>query len=89
MAKTTQVMKSWLIGQSLRPCLPSLTFGSHIVLTPISCRGAHSSAKPVIPKRGDKDFEPAAGGSNLQAYSLERSRQAMTDALRGTRNISS
>lgn len=53
------------------------------------CRGAHPSAKPVIPKRGDKDFEPAAGGSSLQAYSLERSRQAMTDALRGTRNISS
>ncbi|KAF8310978.1 hypothetical protein DL93DRAFT_2061606 [Clavulina sp. PMI_390] len=53
-------------------------------------RSFQSSSKAVIPKRGDKEFEPApGGGSSLQAFSLERSRQAMTDALRGTRTIAS
>ncbi|KAI0259841.1 tRNA-splicing endonuclease subunit sen54 N-term-domain-containing protein [Gloeopeniophorella convolvens] len=47
-------------------------------------------ARPVIPKRGEKDFEPTArGGSGLQTYHLDRARSAMFDALRSTRAISS
>ncbi|KIY46259.1 hypothetical protein FISHEDRAFT_47614 [Fistulina hepatica ATCC 64428] len=43
---------------------------------------------PVIPKRGEKEFEPAVGGgSGLQLHVLERSRTAMFDALRATRSI--
>lgn len=53
-------------------------------------RGVNGLDKPVIPKRGEKDFEPVpGGGSSLQTYSLDRARLAMTDALRGSRTISS
>ncbi|KAI8978745.1 tRNA-splicing endonuclease subunit sen54 N-term-domain-containing protein [Trametes punicea] len=46
-------------------------------------------ARPVIPKRGEKDFEPVAqGGSGLQRHVLDRSRTAMLDALKATRTIS-
>ncbi|KAK0437500.1 tRNA-splicing endonuclease subunit sen54 N-term-domain-containing protein [Armillaria borealis] len=47
-------------------------------------------SRPVIPKRGEKEHEPAAGGeSGLQQHVLQRSRNAMFDALRATRTISS
>ncbi|KAI0786203.1 tRNA-splicing endonuclease subunit sen54 N-term-domain-containing protein [Abortiporus biennis] len=47
-------------------------------------------SRPVIPKRGDKDFEPNAdGGSNFQKHVLDRSRNAMLEALRTERNTSS
>ncbi|EEB90902.1 hypothetical protein MPER_10831, partial [Moniliophthora perniciosa FA553] len=47
------------------------------------------SARPVIPKRGEKEFEPTnQGGSNLQQFILNRSRNAMFDAIRTTRTIS-
>lgn len=50
----------------------------------------NSAARPVIPKRGEKDFEPTnGGGSGLQRHNLERARLAMFDALRSTRAISS
>ncbi|TRM61122.1 tRNA-splicing endonuclease subunit sen54 N-term-domain-containing protein [Schizophyllum amplum] len=46
------------------------------------------SAAPAIPKRGEKEFEPVAGGgSGLQKHVLERSRNAMFDILRTTRVI--
>ncbi|OSC97513.1 hypothetical protein PYCCODRAFT_1419435 [Trametes coccinea BRFM310] len=46
-------------------------------------------ARPVIPKRGEKDFEPIAqGGSGLQRHVLDRSRSAMIEALRASRTIS-
>ncbi|KAI0372307.1 hypothetical protein BV20DRAFT_1112182 [Pilatotrama ljubarskyi] len=46
-------------------------------------------ARPVIPKRGEKDFEPIAqGGSGLQRHVLDRSRSAMLEALKATRTIS-
>ena len=46
-------------------------------------------ARPVIVKRGEKDFEPAQGGeSGLQRHNLERARSAMFDVLRSTRTIS-
>lgn len=49
-----------------------------------------AAARPVIPKRGEKEFEPRArGGTNLQAHVLERSRAAMFDTLLTTRTISS
>jgi hypothetical protein len=44
-------------------------------------------ARPVIPRRGEKEFEPAPG-SGLQEYSLARSREAMVNALRGVRGMS-
>lgn len=45
--------------------------------------------RPVIPKRGEKDFEPAAGGgSGLQVHVLDRARAAMFDALKADRAIS-
>jgi len=48
-----------------------------------------AAARPVIPKRGEKEFEPRAhGGTNLQVHVLERSRAAMLDTLRTTRTIS-
>ena len=49
----------------------------------------NNAARPVIPKRGEKDFEPTSGGgSGLQRHNLERARLAMFDALRSTRAIS-
>ncbi|PIL22662.1 hypothetical protein GSI_15354 [Ganoderma sinense ZZ0214-1] len=48
-----------------------------------------ANARPVIPKRGEKDFEPTAhGGSGLQRHVLDRSRSAMLEALKATRTIS-
>ncbi|KAF8551274.1 hypothetical protein OG21DRAFT_1467540 [Imleria badia] len=48
------------------------------------------AARPIIPKRGEKDFEPApGGGSGLQLHVLDRSRDAMFEALRANRTISS
>jgi hypothetical protein len=48
-----------------------------------------NAARPAIPKRGEKDFEPASGGgSGLQRHNLERARSAMFDALRSARAIS-
>ncbi|KAG7096430.1 hypothetical protein E1B28_003867 [Marasmius oreades] len=48
-----------------------------------------ASARPIIPKRGEKEFEPSVeGGSNLQQHILNRSRNAMFDALKATRTIS-
>lgn len=50
----------------------------------------YASARPVIPKRGEKDFEPAHGhGSGLQLHILDRARGAMFEALRAERSISS
>jgi tRNA-splicing endonuclease subunit Sen54 len=49
----------------------------------------NNAARPVIPKRGEKDFEPTnGGGSGLQRHNLGRARLAMFDALRSTRAIS-
>lgn len=43
----------------------------------------------MIPKRGEKEFEPrSGGGTNLQLHVLDRSRNAMFDTLRATRTIS-
>ncbi|KAI0035174.1 tRNA-splicing endonuclease subunit sen54 N-term-domain-containing protein [Vararia minispora EC-137] len=47
-----------------------------------------SVSRPVIPKRGEKDFEPAQG-SNLQLYQLDRARTAMFDVLRIHRSVAS
>ncbi|KAH7915474.1 tRNA-splicing endonuclease subunit sen54 N-term-domain-containing protein [Hygrophoropsis aurantiaca] len=48
------------------------------------------AARPIIPKRGEKDFEPApGGGSGFQLHVLDRARSAMFAALQGSRNISS
>ncbi|CAL1712275.1 unnamed protein product [Somion occarium] len=48
------------------------------------------SVRPVIPKRGEKDFEPIVqGGSGYQQHVLNRARTAMLDALRMPRTISS
>jgi tRNA-splicing endonuclease subunit Sen54 len=47
-----------------------------------------SASRPVIPKRGEKEFEPApGGGSGLQLHTLDRARSAMFDTLRATRTI--
>ncbi|KAF8210505.1 tRNA-splicing endonuclease subunit sen54 N-term-domain-containing protein [Mycena galopus ATCC 62051] len=49
-----------------------------------------SVARPVIPRRGEKEFEPQpGGGSGLQLHVLDRARNAMFDALKATRTISS
>ncbi|KAI6095562.1 tRNA-splicing endonuclease subunit sen54 N-term-domain-containing protein [Pisolithus croceorrhizus] len=50
----------------------------------------HVSTRPVIPKRGEKDFEPVHGsGSDLQLHVLDRARGAMFETLRVERGISS
>ena len=43
--------------------------------------------KIVIPKRGEKDFEPLRETVNLQEMMLQNSRQALFDALRGVRGM--
>ncbi|KAL5482833.1 SEN54 [Sanghuangporus weigelae] len=54
-----------------------------------------SSSKAIIPKRGDKEFEPTGGsdgggkGTNLQQHKLERVREAMFSALDIERTVSS
>ncbi|KAG6820394.1 hypothetical protein H0H93_001164 [Arthromyces matolae] len=49
-----------------------------------------SLPRPIIPKRGEKEFEPKpGGGSGLQVHVLDTARSAMFDTLRSTRNISS
>ncbi|KAF8659870.1 hypothetical protein AX16_001754 [Volvariella volvacea WC 439] len=48
------------------------------------------AARPVIPKRGEKEFEPnEGGGSGLQIHILDRARQAMFNTLRTVRTTSS
>ena len=42
----------------------------------------------MIPKRGEKDFEPLAETVNLQEMMLQRSREAMFGALTGVRGTS-
>lgn len=55
----------------------------------LSDRKIGAAARPIIPKRGEKDFEPApGGGSGLQLHVLDRSRDAMFETLRATRTIS-
>lgn len=55
----------------------------------MSVRKFGAAARPIIPKRGEKDFEPTpGGGSSLQLHVLDRSRGAMFEALRATRTIS-
>ena len=70
----------------------SRTFISHLISCSIiafDCSTGSGAARPVIPKRGEKDFEPAQGvGSGLQHHNLERARSAMFDALRSTRTVS-
>jgi tRNA-splicing endonuclease subunit Sen54 len=41
--------------------------------------------KLVIPKRGEKDFEPLQETVNLQEMMLQKSREALFDALEGVR----
>ncbi|KAF6747831.1 tRNA-splicing endonuclease subunit sen54 N-term-domain-containing protein [Ephemerocybe angulata] len=52
-----------------------------------------AALRPVIPKRGEKEYEPrtgtAGGESGLQVHVLERSRTAMFETLKATRTTSS
>jgi tRNA-splicing endonuclease subunit Sen54 len=46
-------------------------------------------SRPVIPKRGEKEFEPKpGGGSGLQVHILDASRNAMFEVLKAQRTIS-
>ena len=48
-----------------------------------------SISRPVIPKRGEKDFEPSVqGGSGYQRHVLDNKRKAMFQALDVERNTS-
>ncbi|KAJ1305391.1 hypothetical protein OPQ81_000406 [Rhizoctonia solani] len=52
--------------------------------------GIRGLSRAVIPKRGEKEFEPAAGGPTaLQSHVLTKSRNAMFSALKGSRGASS
>jgi tRNA-splicing endonuclease subunit Sen54 len=44
-----------------------------------------SRSKIVIPKRGEKDFEPLQETARLQEMVLHRSREALFGAMQGTR----
>jgi tRNA-splicing endonuclease subunit Sen54 len=44
-----------------------------------------SRVKIVVPKRGEKDFEPLAETVKLQEMMLQRSREALFNALLGVR----
>ncbi|KAI6014737.1 hypothetical protein PISMIDRAFT_679187 [Pisolithus microcarpus 441] len=53
-------------------------------------RRKHTSSRPVIPKRGERDFEPAhRHGSDLQLHVFDRVRGTMFETLRAERGISS
>lgn len=47
--------------------------------------GESSRTKIIIPKRGEKDFEPMQETVNLQEMMLQRSREALFGALAGVR----
>lgn len=51
----------------------------------LSADGSIARAKIVIPKRGEKDFEPMKETVNLQEMMLQRSREALFGALTGVR----
>ncbi|KAG8681370.1 tRNA-splicing endonuclease subunit sen54, partial [Ceratobasidium sp. 395] len=52
--------------------------------------GIRGLSRAIIPKRGEKEFEPAEGGATaLQSHVLSKSRNAMFEALRGSRGASS
>ncbi|GAB1522799.1 tRNA-splicing endonuclease subunit sen54 [Rhizoctonia solani] len=52
--------------------------------------GVRGLSRAVIPKRGEKEFEPAAGGKTaLQSHVLNKSRNAMLSALKGSRGAGS
>lgn len=78
------------IGQNYRKFARHLcSFGAYFA----NLRLGSSISRPVIPKRGEKEYEPktegAKGeGSGLQKHYLDRARAAMLDALRATRSIS-
>jgi hypothetical protein len=73
---------SFLTGLSSCEFDPKTPFDALTVTRP-------SSARPTIPRRGEKEFEPQpGGGSGLQVHVLDRSRNAMFGALRTTRTIS-
>ncbi|KAG9018633.1 tRNA-splicing endonuclease subunit sen54 [Tulasnella sp. 427] len=59
-------------------------------------KGKMDVTRPVIPKRGEKHFEPVGGpsalpnsGSGLQQHMLDKARSAMYGALKAERGISS
>ena len=57
-------------------------------LSPLACSSS-SAGRPVIPKRGDKEYEPTGDrGTDLQQYKLDRVRDAMLSALDVERTIS-
>lgn len=47
--------------------------------------GLTSRPQIIIPRRGEKDFEPLQETANLQEMMLEKSRQALFNALTGVR----
>ncbi|KAG8901362.1 tRNA-splicing endonuclease subunit sen54 [Tulasnella sp. 403] len=59
-------------------------------------KSAPTIDRPIIPKRGEKEYEPIGGpssaspntGSNLQKHTLERARNAMYTTLKAERGIS-
>ncbi|KAI5117358.1 hypothetical protein M0805_002472 [Coniferiporia weirii] len=58
--------------------------------TKLTALASAGPSNPFIPKRGDKEFEPANGaGTNLQQHKLERVRAAMFSALDVERTVSS
>ena len=75
-----------LIGQNSRTSSAALP--SHTIQFRRSVgRLGPSASRPVIPKRGEKEYEPASE-SSLQKHNLESSRAAMFSALAAERTIS-
>lgn len=62
---------------------------SKIQRIPAELMDGIDTARPkiVIPKRGEKDFEPLQETVNLQEMMLQKSRQALFDALEGVRGV--
>ncbi|EUC54156.1 tRNA-splicing endonuclease subunit sen54 [Rhizoctonia solani AG-3 Rhs1AP] len=52
--------------------------------------GVRGLSRAIIPKRGEKEFEPAKGGATaLQSHVLAKSQNAMFSALKGSRGAGS
>lgn len=74
------------IGRNSRKEEPTLYESSYVIK---NLNSSNTVARPVIPKRGEKEYEPSGDkGTDLQQYKLDRIRDAMFSALDVERTVS-
>ena len=80
--KLIQGFAEWVVTWKV---LPTADPGCSKVQHLPSGSGGPTRTKIAIPKRGEKDFEPLQTTVNLQEMMLQRSREALFNALIGVR----